>query len=467
MAPHALLELVLAFFRSPARHPELRDATIPLPADILPLLKIANGIPVSGLGLPAAAGEADLQAAARFFIEQSLLAPGADYYRLHGLPPGAGEEAIKEHHRLLMRLLHPDRATADRDWQFAAATRVNQAYAVLKDPERRRRYDQGLAVKSAPVLPRRRARLAVPDRDGDTPLRRWVWRHMPAMVMSGIFLLASAGVLWVWVSSPPSGALGGTGDAGQIVAQAPDLRPLAAAAVTEAVTEGPPEGQPEAAPSTPTVAGSAKTEFRQRATRTPTPPTPAPARPAMVRAGERVDAGSPPPVLIASPPPALSLRRSEDAPIPAAASVPPPAASESVGEASRRAAGAVAGNATAGPDDLLARFVQRYELGDLDAFMALFATDARHSSGGRDAIRRDYASLFDGSVQRRISVSALRWSAADDGWRGDGQFRASVQRRGEAYSRLYTGTLRLDLSEQSGELRISGLFHSLAGRSGE
>jgi curved DNA-binding protein CbpA len=71
-----------------------------------------------------------------------------NYYRLLHVQPEAPIEIIKASYRSLMTKLntHPDRG-GDHE----TAVLINQAYAVLSDPQRRRKYDEMLLSRSATV----------------------------------------------------------------------------------------------------------------------------------------------------------------------------------------------------------------------------------------------------------------------------------------------------------------------------
>ncbi|NMA91668.1 MAG: J domain-containing protein [Firmicutes bacterium] len=66
-----------------------------------------------------------------------------DYYELLGLKRDASEKEIKSAYRRLARKWHPDLRPEDEKEEAAKQfKRVNEAYEVLKDPEKRARYDR-------------------------------------------------------------------------------------------------------------------------------------------------------------------------------------------------------------------------------------------------------------------------------------------------------------------------------------
>ena len=95
------------------------------------------------------------------------------HYEDLGLPAGASGEEIREAYLNLVRRLHPDLTSEPSLKRFSEnqLRRVNRAYAVLSDPDRRRRYDAQLSGTAEiepdePVRERRRA--------GRSRARAWI-----------------------------------------------------------------------------------------------------------------------------------------------------------------------------------------------------------------------------------------------------------------------------------------------------
>jgi curved DNA-binding protein len=64
-----------------------------------------------------------------------------DYYEVLGVPRGASEEDIRKAFRKLARQYHPDVAK-DKKTAEEKFKEINEAYEVLSDPEKRKKYDQ-------------------------------------------------------------------------------------------------------------------------------------------------------------------------------------------------------------------------------------------------------------------------------------------------------------------------------------
>jgi hypothetical protein len=123
----------------------------PLPDGISVLLEIAAG---EETVVNAAAEQLErspqlLADAAAFFIEQILMAPESDSYRVLGAKREAANADLRRNMALLLRWAHPD---ADRQGgsRAAIANRITKSWENLKTQERRDNYDA-----SHPVRPSR------------------------------------------------------------------------------------------------------------------------------------------------------------------------------------------------------------------------------------------------------------------------------------------------------------------------
>ena len=65
-----------------------------------------------------------------------------DYYQILGINRNASDEEIKKAYRRLAMQYHPDRNPEKEKWANEKSKEINEAYAVLGDPQKRRQYDQ-------------------------------------------------------------------------------------------------------------------------------------------------------------------------------------------------------------------------------------------------------------------------------------------------------------------------------------
>ncbi len=64
-----------------------------------------------------------------------------DYYEILGVKRGAGDDEIKRAYRKLAMKYHPDKNPTNRKEAEDRFKEINEAYAVLSDPEKRKQYD--------------------------------------------------------------------------------------------------------------------------------------------------------------------------------------------------------------------------------------------------------------------------------------------------------------------------------------
>jgi len=70
-----------------------------------------------------------------------------DYYKVLGVPRNADEKAIRQAFRRLARQHHPDVNPNDKKNAESRFKEINEAYQVLNDAERRKKYDQVLEMR--------------------------------------------------------------------------------------------------------------------------------------------------------------------------------------------------------------------------------------------------------------------------------------------------------------------------------
>lgn len=134
-----IFELAMDCYKNPGAHVKLLRGQTPLPDGLEFILSLASKSQKLNGENETVNEEHD---AAHFFIESVLLSNNPDFYRILGITRDADSKKIKAHHRLLIRIYHPDRIFSPDDWSNGFAARINTAYSTLIHENSRRQYDK-------------------------------------------------------------------------------------------------------------------------------------------------------------------------------------------------------------------------------------------------------------------------------------------------------------------------------------
>ena len=138
----AALKLAIDLLHSPARARSLRSES--LPDGVSDVIRVAagDGEFVKRAAETVGRSREMVREAAEFYVEQVLLYPGADSYRVLGAKPDASYEELRRSMALLLRWLHPDGGY--RGVRAVFASRVTDAWNNLKTKDRRDAYDRSV-----------------------------------------------------------------------------------------------------------------------------------------------------------------------------------------------------------------------------------------------------------------------------------------------------------------------------------
>lgn len=64
-----------------------------------------------------------------------------DLYRILGIAGSAESAVIRAAYKALIMIYHPDRYDGDKNYAIKKSKEINEAYAVLIDPDKRKKYD--------------------------------------------------------------------------------------------------------------------------------------------------------------------------------------------------------------------------------------------------------------------------------------------------------------------------------------
>ena len=495
----AALEQALRLYRAPQLAQALRNDPLP-EAGVDLVIRCASGEEAALVDASAqlTTSREVLREAAAFYLTQTLFARDADAWRVLGVRPGASQEVLRAHFRLLVHWLATSR---NRDPLYALyGDRVQRAWTEL------RRSPEEIAARTQrrpppAILPSRGARLRLDaERYGAGVLR--TLRALPTWIVgsvAGVLLLILLAAYWVMQmgvspaslvadhAAPPTVAMVAPVRSGTVTSPsvAPRQRsptaarsapsaavsaivaPTAIARFAPTVAAGtvlaPAAAGTVAAAYDPAAAASATAALalaaataaaQGRALTSPagtsTLPTVASLGAAAVTPSSAVPSAA---VRVAAPSvPAIAAR--------VAATTAAPATSASAAAAIATAA-SVSSQPSAAVQTLLQSFVGAYESADLRGFMALFAPDARENRGGIAAIREDYGQLFAGSDLRRLQLFDVHVVPAAYGMIDvRARYHAGVLMHGAAAMGHYSGVMRLVLRPDPQGLRIIQLLRS-------
>lgn len=447
------IALAVEFFREPSRFPDLLHGRRRLPPGVTALLQMAAANRSHQTGGDVA-GEP--QQAARFFIEHVLMAHNASHYRVLGVDPAAPLEEIKEHHRLLMRLFHPDRQTVADERSDAIATRINQAYAVLRYPDTRATYDRSLADqrinKSAmPGYASRPQPVAMKSPGFLMRMPRFVVRHLPQFALGSIALVAALGVTLVYVNRVPTVTIAAGDDT---LARAPEreaplpITPALPSAIARALSE-------------PIPAAPRPTEAKPGEFAVPVAENSGERKPAAMPIAVKVAVAKPDPQPVLAP--VQTTKRRSPTPVSEEAQTPAPLPADSTAP--------VAVDHPTAPEikpaplrrdqlnGLVASLAEHYQRGDLDNLLELFDASAHIERGDKKQIRVEYGELFRTSENRALYIWDVTWSGDGKVTRGEGSYQTRVQRKGDRSPRIYNGAVTIEVVQRNDRPLIVGLYH--------
>ncbi len=480
----AALELALRLYRAPQQAQALRNDLLP-EAGIDRVIRCASGEEAALVEASAQLNTSRevLREAAAFYLTQTLFARDADAWRVLGVRPGASQDVLRAHFRLLVHWLATSR---NRDPLYALyGDRVQRAWTEL------RRSPEEIAARAQrrpppAILPPRRQRFRLGAEHYSAEVLRLL-RALPTWAVgsvAGALLLALLATYWLTRAdvSPASFAADNAASptvplaaatvkpahSGTRVPQPPVVRQVSlmpprhapgparivAAASVPAARLAPPvaAGSSAAVAYNPAAAASATEALARAAATAAAQGRTSPGPQASTSSAVAVPARA-----AQTPASAASQVAARGATVSGTAATPPTPVTSAVETPVIAVAAPVAPGATVRA--LLQRFVSTYESADLRGFMALFAPDARENRGGVAAIREDYGQLFAGSDLRRLQLYDVRIVPAAHAMIDVRvRYHAGVLMHGASSMAEYSGAMHLVLRSDPQGLRIIQLL---------
>lgn len=450
---------VLAALLDYHRHPGKYSTALREPAVLFASIRVILQLAAGKLGHEE--HSASLQRAAVFFIRLAVIFPGADHYTLLGVTRASDAATIKEHYRLMMRLVHPDFAAGPGStWPSDAATRINLAYEILRSPEKRAEYEKSFS--NSALAPASKARAPVAIAAKRTPVEP---RVLVKQLAAGFGALGILGILALAVASHSEH------DSVSLIQKESPGETLAAPERPVVQVAPPPSVQVAAlmpSPTSPTtLPATATLATHPRAFAAPQGNAGQPAQTAMPPAAALLSstvatASAPPisstPILAPLPAPPVAPSPSPSlAAVAALASPPPPIAAAAQASATARAADIAVkpnpGLTLAQAQPLLAMLLQQVESGQGDRLLHLLERDARNAPAAR-ALARQLDNLVGGAHPVSVANVEFRAVPADGRLFVVGHVRLQTGAIGAAAKSL---ALRIEFMSRDGTVVMTGL----------
>lgn len=111
--------------------------------------------------------------------------------------------------------------------------------------------------------------------------------------------------------------------------------------------------------------------------------------------------------------------------------------------------------------DVVTRFINAYESGNLVALDSLFAVNAKTNDNiNLNEIKQDYMSLFATTSIRRMFIKDLSWSYHNNQAQGSGKLTVSTVRKGSTKIISEYGEIQIAAKKSANKVTITHLFHN-------
>ncbi len=430
----AALDQALLLQKQPALAVAFQQASLPEGMPTLIRLASDEGGRRKDLAQLVGIDESQLQSAATEYLLQICLYPGSNDYRVLGLNATADMKVAKEHHRLLLKWLHPDR---NPDNQILAG-RVNQAWSAIKN---------NLNVAVLNPLPSDTtidwSQQQVQPPAGRFPL--FLWGLIAFVVLLLVFSMMPDSTIYVADSdsiAKRSEAMGtkSADSNDSLLAKKLSALEFSFGAIKKAVLPS------DKVKKKPLKESESVSNLQLQHKPLPTlleresivsSPTKTNEKNAL-KAHQQVSNSSM--VQVAKP------EANADKPI--------------ITNSTKQAVPVLEPKQTLQSEAqaLLDAFRQDYRAGNLNAFMLNFSNFARNNRGNRQAIEEDYAGFFAKSSARKISFTDEKWLYREDVVQFTARYSATVRRKGDLISDTSKGNIEFIMSKENGKLLIQQIL---------